>query len=166
MQNLILRADAWLKANRPDYYANLRPGVDAAALKAYQERFGLRLPTEFRELYHWRDGQDLGAEARALVHNHMFMPLSESAACKELLDGMIGADFEDPAWWRRGWVPFTLNFPGDHYCVDLEAEDGGRRGQIIDFWHDDPVRNARAASLADWFRGLVLAMEQGRLELA
>jgi len=166
VQNLISRADAWLKANRPDYYAKLRPGVDDEALDAYQARFGLALPMEFRELYRWRDGQDLGADARALIHNHMFLPLSESATSKELLDGMIGADFDDPAWWRRGWVPFTLSFGGDHYCVDLEAEDGGTRGQIIDFWHDDPTRNVRASSFADWFRELVVTMEQGRLKLA
>jgi cell wall assembly regulator SMI1 len=165
MQSLIVRADAWLKASRPDYYAKLRPGVDDAALDAYQARFGLALPIQFREIYRWRDGQDLGADARALVHNHMFMPLSESATSKELLDGMIGADFDNPAWWRRGWVPFTLSFGGDHYCVDLEAEAGPTRGQIIDFWHDDPTRNVRAPSLAHWFRELVVAMEQGRLEL-
>jgi cell wall assembly regulator SMI1 len=166
MRDLISRADDWLNANRPDYYARLRPGVDEAALDAYQAKFGLALPTEFRELYCWRDGQDLGADAKALVHNHMFMPLSDSASSKELLDGMIGADFDDPAWWRVGWVPFTLGFGGDHYCIDLETEDGVRRGQIIDFWHDDPTRNVRAPSLAAWFRDLVICMEQGRLELA
>ena len=166
MQNLILRADAWLKANRPDYYAKLRPGIDVAVLDAYQARFGLVLTTEFRELYLWRDGQDIGPGVGALVHNHMFMPLHKSASSKELLDGMIGADFDDPAWWRVGWVPFTLSFGGDHYCIDLETEDRAKRGQIIDFWHDEPTRNVRAPSLADWMRGLVLSMEQGRLVLA
>jgi cell wall assembly regulator SMI1 len=164
MQELIRRADAWLKANRPDYYAILRPGVDDAALYAYEARFGLVLPTELKQLYRWRDGQDL-APSLALVHNHMFVPLSNSASDKEMLDGMIGADFDDPAWWRRGWVPFTESYGGDHYCVDLDGEDGGTPGQVIDFWHDEPTRNALAPSLADWFRWLVVTMEEGRLEL-
>jgi len=166
MDDLIRRANAWLKANRPDYYATLRPGVDDVALEAYQVRLGLVLPTELKQLYRWRDGQDLDIGAEALVYNHMFLPLSDSAASKELLDGLIGADFDDPAWWRRGWVPFTLNFGGDHYCLDLDAEGGGTPGQVIDFWHDEPTRNVLAASLADWFRALVVAMEEGRLELA
>jgi cell wall assembly regulator SMI1 len=164
MQDLIGRADAWLRANRPDYYAILRPGVDDVALSAYEARFGLVLPMELRQLYHWRDGQDLNVSV-ALVHNHMFMPLSQSASSKEELDGMIGFDFDDPAWWRRGWVPFTLSYGGDHYCVDLEAESG-TRGQVIDFWHDDATRNVLAQSLVDWFRELVATMEDGRLELA
>jgi len=37
---------------------------------------------------------------------------------------------------------------------------------VIDFWHDEPTRNVLAPSLADWFRELVVAMEEGRLELA
>jgi cell wall assembly regulator SMI1 len=164
MQDLIRRADMWLKANRPDYYAILRPGVDDAALDAYEARFGLVLPTEFRQLYRWRDGQDLEPSV-ALVHNHMFVSLSHSASGKEMLNGMIGTDFDDPAWWRHGWVPFTDSYGGDHYCVDLDAE-GGTPGQVIDFWHDEPTRNLLAASLADWFRKLVVAMEEGRLELA
>ena len=164
MKDLIRRADVWLKANRPEYYAILRPGVGDAALDAYQARFGLVLPMELRQLYRWRDGQNLNVSA-ALVRNHMFMPLSQSASSKELLDGMIGFDFEDPAWWRRGWVPFTESYGGDHYCVDLESE-GGRPGRVIDFWHNDATRNVLANSLAEWFRELVAAMEEGRLELA
>ena len=103
MRDLIRRADAWLKVNRPDYYAMLRPGVDDTVLDAYESRFDLVLPIEFRQLYRWRDGQDTGSHAAALVHNHMFIPLSDSASSKDLLDSMIGADFDDPAWWRRGW---------------------------------------------------------------
>src|ERR1700726_168362 len=98
MDDLIRRADAWLQRNRPDYYAILRPGAGDAALDAYAARFGLELPAEFRQLYRWRDGQDL-AVSHALVHNHMFIPLEASASSKELLDGMIGFDFEDPNWW-------------------------------------------------------------------
>jgi cell wall assembly regulator SMI1 len=124
------------------------------------------LPMEFRQVYHWRDGQDLNLLGEALVHNHMFIPLSASASTKKLLDGMIGADFDDPAWWRQGWVPFTESFGGDYYCLDLEAKDGGTRGQIIDFWHDEATRNVLAPSLVDWFRDLVTTMEEGRLELA
>jgi cell wall assembly regulator SMI1 len=132
MDDLIRRADAWLQTNRPDYYAILRPGVSDAALDTYAARFGLELPTELRQLYRWRDGQD-PAISKALVHNHRFIPLDDSASSKELLDGMIGFDFDDPNWWRRGWVPFTTSYGGDHYCVDLDAEAGTAAGRVIDF---------------------------------
>lgn len=82
MQDLIRRADAWLKANRPDYYAILRPGADDAALDVYEARFGLMLPTALKELDRWRDGQNL-KPSLALVHGHMFVPLSVNAFAKE-----------------------------------------------------------------------------------
>jgi cell wall assembly regulator SMI1 len=165
MDGLIRRADAWLRKNRPDYYAILRPGVDEAALDAYAARFGLKLPVDLRQFYLWRDGQDLDV-SKALVHNHMFVPLADSVSLKELLDGMIGFDFEDPNWWRRGWVPFTESYGGDSYCVDLDAEAGGTAGRVVDFRHDDAERPVLAPSFADWFRELVATMEAGRLELA
>jgi cell wall assembly regulator SMI1 len=46
-----------------------------------------------------------------------------------LLDGLIGADFDDPVWWRPRWVAFTLSFGDDHWCVDLDAADGGTPGR-------------------------------------
>jgi cell wall assembly regulator SMI1 len=94
----------------------------------------------------------------------MFIPLEDSASSKELLDGMI--DFDDPNWWRRGWVPFTLSYGGDHYCVDLDAEAGRAAGRVIEFWHDAATRNVLAPSFADWFDHLVSTMEEGRLKLA
>jgi cell wall assembly regulator SMI1 len=165
MDDLISRADAWLQKNRLDYYAVLRPGAADAELDAYAARFGLDLPTDFRQLYRWRDGQD-PASSKPLLRNHMFMPLAASASSKELLDGMIGSDFEDPNWWRRGWVPFTESYGGDHYCLDLDAAAGAAAGRVIDFWHDEAKRNVKAASLADWLEDLVGTMEAGRLKLA
>jgi cell wall assembly regulator SMI1 len=165
MHDLIRRADAWLQGNRPDYHGILRPGVGDAALDAYAARFGLELPMEFRQLYRWRDGQDLDV-SKPLVHNHMFMPLEESASSKALLDGMIGFDFDNPNWWRRGWAPFSVSYNGDHYCVDLDAEAGGAAGRVISFWHDEARRRVMAPSLASWLDQLVTTMEEGRLKLA
>ncbi|MEZ6035584.1 MAG: SMI1/KNR4 family protein [Planctomycetaceae bacterium] len=96
----------------------------------------------------------------------MFASLNDVSETKDMLDGMIGYDFEDPKWWRRGWVPFLANGSGDHLCVDLAAEDGGNPGQLIAFWHDDEERDIEYPSLADWLRELVESMENGTLELA
>lgn len=161
--DLIPRLDRWLATNRADYYAKLRPGATPKALKAFDSRFAVKLPSEFRELYQWRNGQ---ADNASLQYNLMFSSLEEIADTKEMLDGMIGSDFEDPKWWRRGWVPFLANGGGDHWCVDLTAEDGGVPGQVLVFYHDEAYRGIRFPSLDAWLRNLVESMENGSLELS
>ena len=151
------RIEAWLRSHRPGYLATLRPGVPTTDIEAFERSLGLALPEGARELYSWRDGQRDGAY-ESLVYNWMFPPLASVARQKRTLDDMIGYDFEDPAWWRRGWVPVFDNGGGDALCVDLTPEG---RGRVLTFYHDAPERPVVAASLSGWLQALADAMESG-----
>jgi cell wall assembly regulator SMI1 len=163
--DLIERMDRWLAANRSEYYAQLQRGVSDNTLDDFENRFGLKMPEAFRLLYQWRNGQRAD-RFDSFQDNRMFASLEDIVETKEMLDAMIGADFDDPTWWRRGWVPFLANGAGDHLCVDLTAENGGRPGQIITFWHDWEDRSVKYDSFAAWLEALVESMEDGTLELA
>ncbi len=165
MLGSIERVDRWLAMNRPDYYARLRPGATDADLDAFEVRFSLRLPVPFRVFYRWRDGQESDCTA-GLQNNRMFSSLGEVAETKEMLDGMIDSDFDDPRWWRRGWVPFLANGGGDHLCLDVAAEDGGAPGQLVAFRHDWESRSVEFPDFEAWLRHLAESMEAGTLELA
>src|SRR5437879_6492766 len=93
VEELIGRMDRWLAANRPDYYALLQPGATDAELDVFEARFSLKLPAAFRELYRWRSGQDPMSSA-PLQGNRSFCTLEEVASTKDMLDGMIGYDFD------------------------------------------------------------------------
>ena len=164
MDELLARMDRWLAAHRPDYYRLLRPGVTDAELDAFEARFGLALPTEFRQLYRWRDGQDPQSSA-PLQGNRTFSTFAEVTTTKELMDDLIGSDFDDPAYWRRGWVPFLHNGGGSHLCLDLLAEGGGEVGQLVAFWKRDEDRPVEYPNLEAWLTHLVASMEDGSLEL-
>jgi cell wall assembly regulator SMI1 len=161
---LIARMDRWLAANRPGYYAKLQPGVTELALTEFEKQFQLTLPYSFRSLYAWRNGQRADC-FDSFQENRMFSSVDEITETKALLDSMIGSDFDDPKWWRRGWVPFLSNGSGDHLCLDLVAEDGGTPGQVIAFWHDWKDRSIKFASLDGWLERLVESMESGALKL-
>jgi cell wall assembly regulator SMI1 len=165
IQPLIDRMDRWLVAHRPQYYAQLQSGATDADFAAFDAKFSLRLPEDFRHLYRWRNGQAATC-SESLQYNRMFLSLQDSAETKELFDGMIGSDFEDPRHWRRGWVPFLHNGGGSHLCVDLNAEDGGHPGQLIAFWKADDDRPVEFQSLHAWLNDLVCSMEDGSLDLA
>ncbi|HME13729.1 MAG TPA: SMI1/KNR4 family protein [Candidatus Acidoferrum sp.] len=165
VSDVLVRLDKWLSANRPDYYGKLLRGASPAELDAFEKKFHLQLPSGFRELYRWRSGQDPNCSA-SLQHTWMFSRLEDLSDSKETLDGMIGFDFEDPKWWRRGWIPFLSNGGGDHLCLDLTAEDGGAPGQLLTFYHDWEKRAVEYPSVQAWLTELVESMENGTLELS
>ena len=145
-----------LLANRPGYYVKLPAGVTDAELDLFEQRFSLQLPAAFRALYKWKNGQPASC-SESLHGNRMFSPLEAVTETKELLDGMIGFDFEDERWWRRGWIPFLSNGGGDHLCLDIEGQDGGQPGQIIAFWHDWEDRSVEWPTFDAWLEQLAIA---------
>lgn len=158
MAELVARLDAWLARNRPDYYARLRPGLTEAEWAGFEARLGVRLPDAFRVLYLWRDGQS--DEAGSFHGNQTWMPTAEIAETKELMDGMIGYDFE-PGCWERSWVPILHNGAGSHLCIDTGAPEPGR---LVEFWNRDDDRPVVSPSLERWMYGFVTSLERDRWE--
>lgn len=139
--------DEWLRTERPEVYAGLNPGVDAAALDAFEAEFNVVLPAMFRRLYEWRNGHG-DYVPPSMVLNLQFPPLEAVAKTKEMLDGMIGYDFPDSGFWERAWVPFMENGGGDNLVVVADGTQTG--GAVLMFYHDDPMRTTQAQSLAEW----------------
>ena len=162
-ETLIDRLDAWIKDNRPDYYSLLRSGVADAELDALEAKFALTLPEDFRALYKWRDGQD-EASSDSFQGNYMFMSLSDLTSTKELMDGMIGFDFEE-GYWEREWVPFMSNGGGSYLCLDAIARNGEAPGRLLGFWKNDEDRETEYASVEEWLEELVESMESGEFEV-
>lgn len=150
--------DAALRSARPEFYAQLRPGVGESALDSFESNCGQALPSAFRELYRWRDGQPYTVTDR-FVDNWEFMPLADVVETKGLLDSMIGTDFPEPEYWRAGWVPFAANGGGSYLCLDLRAEDGGTPGQVIEFWKADHDRPIAHPDLAGWIAHVVAGLK-------
>jgi cell wall assembly regulator SMI1 len=153
---LLTRIDRCLEEQRPECYALLTPGVDEATLDRLEQHLGFSLPAEFRQLYRWRNGN---REQESFSHNSYFMPLEEVESSYDVLTGMIGADFEEPDWWRADWIPFLASWGGNHLCIDLGGAFSGRPGQVLEFVHDGRSRPIVAPSLEDWLDAYVRALE-------
>lgn len=164
VDDLITRIDRWLAANRPDYYPLLQPGASDTELDALEAKFSVKLPSAFRKLYSWRNGQDPMFFDRFHL-NREFCTLEYISSSKEEFDSMIGLDFEEPTYWRRGWIPFLHNGGGSYLCVDMGVEDGGQVGQLIAFWKQDQDRPVEYPSVEAWLTELVESMEAGEYEL-
>lgn len=161
-RNATRRLEAWLRAHRPDYLDQLRPGATDRQLDEVEVAIGAELPRAFRELYQWRNGQPRQCYD-GFVNNRMFASLESALDTWNILTPMIGRDFPHPSWWRRSWIPFLDNGGGDHLVVDLEGCFGGVPGQVLYFWHDWEDRSIVAPSVESWLEHLVEALESGVL---
>jgi len=157
---MIERLDKILREKRNDYYRLLRPGIGEQELKAFENKFSMELPCDFKKLYIWKDGQD-PMSSDPIQGNRTFMSLQDVDSCKEDLDGMISYDFEDPKYWRRGWVPFLSNGGGSYLCLDIAAEDGGVTNQLVGFWKADTDRPVEYSSISAWLKELTESIENG-----
>ena len=163
-EELIHQIDEWLTQNRPDYYALLQPGASSELLDTFEGQFKLKLPTAFRLLYQWRDGQSQDS-FDPLLFNLTFMPLKTVFEHKQMLDGMIGTEFNDPDWWRRDWVPILENGGGDYMCLDLGGFQTGKAGQLLWHDHEDAEREIVHPDIDDFLNDLIQRMKTGTLEL-
>ena len=161
---MIEKLDKLLASKSKDYYRLLQPGVRENELSAFENKFSIVLPNDFKELYIWRDGQD-PMSSSPIQDNRTFMTLKEIESTKEELDGMIGYDFEDPKYWRASWVPFLENGGGSYLCLDVAAEDGGAINQLIGFWKRDSDRPIEYKSISEWLQKLTVSIEDGTIEL-
>ncbi len=57
--------------------------------------------------------------------------------------------------WSAAWVPFAQNSCGDLLFVDLDPADGGRIGQVVDWWHEGAQSTFRAFSVHEWLNELI-----------
>lgn len=155
---LIRRLDARLAELRPEYYAQLLPGLTDAEWGEFESRLGVPMPAAFRALYQWRNGQRDDAN---FLGNRMWMCAEDVIGTKELMDSMIGSDFE-PGWWERGRVPFLHNGAGSHLCVDAVGANGNPPGCLVEFWNCDHDRPVVAQSLEVWLDQFVTSLERDR----
>ena len=170
MESLVSRLRTALETLKPGLSSCLRPGLDEAGLASLETSLGVRLPDDVREFYTLVDGQLPDGpglwDGTELLNSDRIV--KEWTIWKNLLDG---GEFEEsrcePAagikddWWSAKWIPLTYNGSGDHHSLDLDPAAGGRHGQIIMMWHDDPTRPLLARSFRAWLEEYCDGLERG-----
>ena len=143
----------------------------AAQIAALEQALGATLPADFRaHLLRYGGGERVpfyeydGLNVDAILSRWQGLEeLRESgtfakAKPHELSQGPREVQFQ---WWHRGWVPFAEDGGGNLYCVDLDPDLNGRRGQVIAWeMHSGPV-GPYAGSFADFLGKYVERLESG-----
>jgi len=148
------RIERWFALHVP---AALPSGASSDDIAKAEEIIGARFPKDMRESY----GRHDGSNRLWLCERGYLMPLfrprklprrkqvlfNEVVESWQFMAGMLDrgmfAEFTSrpqgeirAEWWNLHWIPITSNDSGDHICVDVAPAKGGKKDQIIDWWHE------------------------------
>ncbi|RYG67354.1 molybdenum cofactor biosynthesis protein MoeA [bacterium] len=164
------RLETWLAANDPASLQTLQPGATEEEILQTEAFLAVQFPEEFKASYRIHNGQ--AKYANDLIYNREFLCLErirdEWKVWKDLLDsGTFETYKSEPYgpirddWWDAKWIPVTYDGSGNHDCLDLNPAEGGKVGQVIDFWHDDALRLVKADGFTAWLAKFVEGCENG-----
>lgn len=140
MKAIWKRIHAWLRANAPEGYGQLRPGASAEEIEAAEQALGLKLPADVKASYRLHDGQ--GNEP-GLIGGEGWCLLS--------LQDMV-------EWWRR-WsrsdsrfanrVPIAWGVVDDVIFLEL-GQEAEQPGSLIVQRRDSQEPDPVAPSFRSW----------------
>jgi cell wall assembly regulator SMI1 len=163
------RIEAGIRARDPDERRSLPASASFDDIRRVEDAIGLQLPQAVRESYLLHDGSN----GIYICEQGFLMPLigSEKGSLQDYsilnlwqrmlpVAKMMAQERSNPAgpirddWWHLRWVPLTENECGDYVCLDFGPAEGGRKGQVIDWWHEQGATRVLANSFTEWLAGL------------
>jgi cell wall assembly regulator SMI1 len=159
----------WYASNVPSKQLRLATGATESQIRKLETHIGLQLPKDVRESYLLHNGSD---ESSIFEYSYYLLSVEEIAQTwtdwKQLVNAgafakMVGTP-EGPiknAWWNLKWIPITHNGGGDHDCVDMDPDKGGKAGQVIEFSHESGARKVSGSSFRDWLASFARRLESG-----
>lgn len=150
MKQLIQEIIDLLRDKLPGLDESLNPPATKEELRKTGEVMGVTLPSELRDFYLLHNGEK--SEGPGLFFGLRFLSLTEM-----LEEWRIWADLEEeyaeegdhysvPAKWikeryiNRYWVPISKDGGGNNLGIDLDPDENGVRGQVINFGRDEHVK--------------------------
>jgi cell wall assembly regulator SMI1 len=175
---VLKRLDVWYAAHlRPDRYVFNPPATDAQ-IDAFEQLVGLRLPSSYRQLYRWHDGED--DDRWGHIYGLPLLSLEQAGSQWTAWNSVL-ADFGgdryripggawprgavDPAYVNPRWIPLTHDGSGNHIGLDFDPWPGGRLGQVILYGRDEDVKAVLAQSLGGFLGWIADLLESGNFRL-
>lgn len=175
---VLARLDMWYAANLPQDQFAFNPPASEADLDSFERRIGLKLPSAYRQLYRWHDG-DKNDLFSGHVYGTPLLSLSDAAiqwkTWNDVLADFGGNRYEiaggawpegavDPAYINPRWVPLT-NSDGNHIGLDFDPWPGGRVGQVILYGRDEDVKVVLAESLGTFLNWVADLLDSGNFRV-
>ena len=152
-------------------------GASEEEFQAFEERFGIHLPADFKELYSYKNGSKYFSilpcviDQRELTFSLMSLQEIETrkryfqnrdALLTEFSDYFSNQDLENmrdsrikPYLFNKKWLPFAQYCDSCYLMLDFDPDREGQEGQIICYIHDPDEIIYVAESLTELIEGIV-----------
>jgi cell wall assembly regulator SMI1 len=167
MNNLWQRIQNALEAKAAGAVLNdLNPAANPDRIAELTRQFGVQPTEELTSYLRIHDGQDGRFD---LIVPWQLLSVESIESEIELMNETF-RDREDeeidaigpvkPVLWNRAWIPFASDGAGNLLCIDLDPDDGGDDGQVIQWAADPPYVEVIAPSLQGWLEAFALDLER------
>ena len=152
-------------------------GTTEEELQTFEEIFGIRLPSDFKALYRYKNGSKYFSILPCVIDQRelpfSLMSLQEMESCKKYFqnrDALL-TDFPDyfsnqdlenmrdsrikPYLFNKKWLPFAQYCDSCYLMLDFDPDREGQEGQIICYIHDPDEIIYVAESLTELIEGIV-----------
>lgn len=155
----------------PDIYDELNEGADDSEIQAAQDKLGVKFPSDLIDFYKLHNGLDTDM---GIFYGWSFLSIEEVVSEWETWESLVSSNtFEgilsEPDegikndWYNLKWIPIGTDGGGNCICLDLDPDDKGISGQLIDVWHDSPERTVIAYSFKEFIEKFLSELEEGKL---
>ena len=145
-------------------------GLTDAKLDEIEQKTGLMLPNEFKELYKLCNGQDYGGNCLFdyfllnsfddIINTWETFKSSEEEFESDGIKSEPETGIKNK-WCNSKWLPFANTADGHSICIDYDPDKTGTVGQVITYWYNSEERNLIAGSFADFIEGYLRNLQDG-----
>ncbi|AVK84489.1 SMI1/KNR4 family protein [Lysinibacillus sp. B2A1] len=153
----------------------LNPPASEEEIQKVEKEMGIKFPDDIRALYLMHNGET--EDGPGLFFGLPFLSLNdvlqEWHVWEQLEEefAMEGSSYSVPTGYikeryiNRSWIPISKDFGGNNIGIDVDPDEKGRIGQVINFGRDEEVKYVIATQLSDFLEFITETILQGNYQI-
>ncbi|KMM53230.1 hypothetical protein ACH95_21710 [Bacillus glycinifermentans] len=150
----------------------LNPPATEEDIQKAETEMDVAFPEELRELYLAHNGEK--ESGPGLFFGLPFLSLQEMLTEWRIWKGLEGDEELDeidaysvpPCWIKekyvnRRWIPISRDYGGNHIGIDLDSDQEGKAGQVINFGRDEEIKYVIAHNVTDFLIYIINTLKNG-----
>ncbi|MFK7907444.1 MAG: leucine-rich repeat domain-containing protein [Chitinophagales bacterium] len=170
MKTSLQKIEAFLKDSFPELAASLNPPASEEQIQALEDALQKPLPEDLKNLYRWHNGE---SESFGFFFGLPFLSIEDAweewKTWAEIADEgnstldsaviSIPSDFVKENYANRFYLPIGKDYGGNNIAVDLDPDEKGIYGQLINSGRDEEMRYVIALSISDFMKFVLFHLQ-------